>query len=678
MAPFSSLCLVASCGLLTVGGAVADNVKIEVDTTSPAESISRGLFGHNLEFTRHDLFAGLSAQLVANRKFVLTPNGTKWPYAWDNDRSFPPRWSPVGSASFVQPGYAGPHSSAIHCVVEGNGEACGVTQGTVGEGFNSGMGGGSAIPLQAGATYTARLTVRANSEKPAPVSFAVGQGVENSSILTTFMVPSDGKWHTMEANITAGYGIAEATLAVSIQDAGEFWIGAVSLMPADNFLGLRRDVIARLREIGFGGTLRFPGGCFAPFYSWHDSLLPSDARPPALTPPGYCAAVQGGVNTYTDGAEQDGLSTDEFMVLCQELGMLPSLTLALQFGTDEEIENARAWAEYVNGASDTPMGALRASRGYQEPFNVQHWYLGNEINLQDRYHNYPDDTSSVPHPSAEEYAPIAASAAKAVTASPPDGPLHLFFVGSGQAKWDGPVQRALPLGPHYSTSLHGGYDDQSALATPDDYTQAAREGATKLLAGMRDMHAELNSTVTISTDEWGYGPPWKVSHFGVAHAMYAAALVGSVVRNAAEFGVEFSNYFEVINEGGISVQPFSAELDPIGELFARYSKHQGRFRLPVTSSDTDVDTIASLDADDVLLTIANFDAAQGRTVALSVAGVASQPAQAEVLAAEALAPDAAFNKSTEELSWEAGALTLNLPAYAVAHIRVPLAAAFLV
>lgn len=669
-----------SCGLLTLIGALGDNVKIEIDTTSPAESISRGLFGHNLEFTRHDLFAGLSAQLVANRKFVLTPKGTKWPYAWDNDRSFPPRWSPLGNASIVQPGYAGPHSSAIHCAVERHGQACGVTQATVGEGFNSGMGGGSAIPLQAGAAYTARLTVRASSDQPMPVSFAVGQSSDdqNSSILTTFMVPSDGEWHTMEANITAEYGVAEATLAVSARDAGDLWIGAVSLMPADNFLGFRSDVIARLREIGFGGTLRFPGGCFAPFYSWRNALLPLDARPPALTPPGYCAAVKGGVNTYTDGAEQDGLSTDEFIALCRELDMLPSLTLSLQFGTDEEIESARAWAEYANGAPDTPMGALRASRGYQEPFNVQHWYLGNEINLQDRYHNYPEDTRSVPHPRAEEYAPIAALAANAVTTSPPNGPLHLFFVGSGNAKWDRPVQRALPPGPQYSTSLHGGYVDQSALATPDDYTQAARVGGTQLLAGMRSMRAELNSTVTISTDEWGYGPPWKVSRFGVAHAMYAAALVGSVVRNAAEFGVEFSNYFEIINEGGISVQPFSAELDPIGELFARYAQHQGRLRLPVTSGDADIDITASLDASNALITIANFDAAQGRTVALSVVGVSGQPAQAEVLAAEALAPDAAFIKSLAELPLKAGELTLNLPPYAVAHVRVPLATAFLV
>merc|ERR1712070_1060561 len=192
------------------------------------------------------------------------------------------------------------------------------------------------------------------------------------------------------------------------------------------------------------------------------------------------------------------------------------------------------------------------------------------------------------------------------------------------------------------------------------------------------MRKEINSTVTMSTGEWGYGPPWLVSKFGVAHAMYGAALIGSIVRNAAEFGVEFCNYFEVINEGGISVQPFSAELDPIGELFVRYAQHQNRLRLPVTSTDSDVDTLASLDAGHALITVANFDAAKGRAVALSVAGAAGQSVKVQVLAAKALAPDAAFNTSVSELPVEAGVLTLNMPPYAVAHMRVPLAAEFFV
>ena len=35
-------------------------------------------------------------------------------------------------------------------------------------------------------------------------------------------------------------------------------------------------------------------------------LLDADARPPIETPPGYCDAVAGGVNAYTDGMMENG------------------------------------------------------------------------------------------------------------------------------------------------------------------------------------------------------------------------------------------------------------------------------------------------------------------------------------------------------------------------------------
>lgn len=83
------------------------------------------------------------------------------------------------------------------------------------------------------------------------------------------------------------------------------------------------------------------------------------------------------MNAYTEGAVENGLSTDEFVALCQELGMEPSITLPLQFATEAELQDARDWSEYCNGGVDTKMGALRAGRGHPEPFNIQLWTLGN-------------------------------------------------------------------------------------------------------------------------------------------------------------------------------------------------------------------------------------------------------------------------------------------------------------
>merc|ERR1712166_474469 len=106
-----------------------------------------------------------------------------------------------------------------------------------------------------------------------------------------------------------------------------------------------------------------PGGCFAPFYRWKIGLLSSDLRPPIETPAKYCAAVQGGVNAYSDGMMENGIGVDDYMALVKRLQMVPSVTLRLQYGTQEEVQEAADLVEYLNGdAQTTKGGRLRALR----------------------------------------------------------------------------------------------------------------------------------------------------------------------------------------------------------------------------------------------------------------------------------------------------------------------------
>ena len=37
----------------------------------------------------------------------------------------------------------------------------------------------------------------------------------------------------------------------------------------------------------------------------------------------YCDAVAGGVNAYTDGMMENGISTDDFLALCEYVGLVP-------------------------------------------------------------------------------------------------------------------------------------------------------------------------------------------------------------------------------------------------------------------------------------------------------------------------------------------------------------------
>eukprot|EP00911_Craspedida_sp_UC1_P000382 UC1_evm1s293 len=136
-------------------------------------AVPRELLGLDLEFTRHDIWEGLAAELLANRMFALQPNGTQWPFpkgggGWGV--SWPGRWVPVGTArASIAPTdtYGGAGAGAVLC--SATKVPCGVLQTQVADGFNSGMSFGSAIVLESGRPYSLRLVLRASATAEAKV-----------------------------------------------------------------------------------------------------------------------------------------------------------------------------------------------------------------------------------------------------------------------------------------------------------------------------------------------------------------------------------------------------------------------------------------------------------------------------------------------------------------------------
>ena len=165
-----------------------ESVKVLVEARAAADApkLNDELFGWNMEVTRLNIWAGLSAQLVANRLFA-SQDGGQWV----------PRWSRIGSA-FLGPsgsgvsGHAGTYS--VHCrlplsaravwwrgttdmpvsVIHHHGQpACGVRQAAVKGGWTSATGmSGSGIALLAGRPYEARLVLRSTGG-PAHVTFSL-------------------------------------------------------------------------------------------------------------------------------------------------------------------------------------------------------------------------------------------------------------------------------------------------------------------------------------------------------------------------------------------------------------------------------------------------------------------------------------------------------------------------
>lgn len=139
--------------------------------SAPLDIVSSQLFGLDLEFTRHDLFAGLSAQLLANRLFTVQPAGESWPSPVNWGSAWPPRWTALpgpGGVNCTVCQHALPPIPPSQCMRCPDGS--GLAQATTLGGFGSSAGAfGSALGFQQGVSYTLVVVARLYTEElPVP------------------------------------------------------------------------------------------------------------------------------------------------------------------------------------------------------------------------------------------------------------------------------------------------------------------------------------------------------------------------------------------------------------------------------------------------------------------------------------------------------------------------------
>ena len=500
--------------------------------------------------------------------------------------------------------------------------------------------------------------------------------------------PSISVWQRLETTFTSPLTTPGATLSLTPTCSGPqgtvFELNATSLMPSDNFLGMRRDVVAALKGLNFSGPLRYPGGCFAPFFRWKDGLLPREIRPVVQTPAAYCDAVSGGPNAYTDGMEANGISTDEYLQLCEAIGATPAITIALQYGTPAEIQDAVDWVEYTNGNASTRWGGLREQRAREQglpatspPLRVPIWYLGNEISSQARWPNYPEEPNNMEGPpSAASYADMLRALVPAFLAVDPS--LQLSAVEGGEG-WN--EQWAAAVGPSISlTSFHGGYAS-APLATPSDFTAAAKIADAAFLPALSQLRRALTQQgaghVGISADEWGLGPPWDVGVFNTAHALYGATLLSLVIGNAAAQGIAFSNYFEPVNEGAIAVGQFSSSVTPLGQVFPLFSLHAGGARVSnaTAAACTGCDVMYTATwhvppsgGGHLQLTLVNRNAVAALVQPVFLLGAAV--AEAVTLAATGPTLNSTFVPSSASLPLQGSRVLVPVPPYSIVSVKI--------
>lgn len=125
--------------------------------------------------------------------------------------------------------------------------------------------------------------------------------------------------------------------------------------------GFRKDVLQKVQELQVP-LLRFPGGTVVKTYHWQDGIGPKSDRPKRK-------------NLIWGGTNDNRFGTAEFIEYCRQTGAEPFLVINMATGTPEEASN---WVEYCNGTGDTYWANLRRKHGYEKPFNVKYWGIGNE------------------------------------------------------------------------------------------------------------------------------------------------------------------------------------------------------------------------------------------------------------------------------------------------------------
>lgn len=625
-----------------------------IDPAKTQGSISPLLFGHNLEHTRSCIWQGLSAELVQNRKFFGKPqrNGVAldW-YAIGPRQTF---FSIEGVNTYTMRFSADVwhRSNELGCQQIYNfteGVVCGIGQEN--------------LPLQAGKPYDIRLALRVDRRITATIR-VVSQNLDQTCFETTCVVePSD--WREYSFHFQALEGYPKARLEITFDQVGNLYIGAVSLLPAENFLGMRSDVVALLKEIGCS-ILRWPGGNFAGDYRWRDGLLPVDRRAP------LSSFMQMETLPHTRGFDCHEIGIDQFISLCHEIGAEPFLTINPAW---EGPEISAAWVEYCNGSTDTYWGRLRAERGHPEPYYVKYWSLGNELGYGHM------EGPNAPAAYAKHLRPHA-EAMRAV-----DPSIELVSSGVWAGAWakDGWYTDCLAdlgdvvnhISHHHYTGVHSGLGTFAGPLSDEEFQSVVTRPSKFIMEEIEQIRSRMNTytpagrMVGISFDEWNVWYAWYRIP-GVIEGIHNASMLNVLCREAARLGVTIGCFFEPVNEGVILVEPDKAYLPAGGKVFPLIKSHMGNKLIELGTQDglADVDVTASLDdkAGKIVVTLVNRSPRDDHRICLTRKNGSFVEPEGVCLSSPDFLPASDFEQSTLSISESEDVLEFTLPKNSVARI----------
>jgi alpha-L-arabinofuranosidase len=294
--------------------------------------------------------------------------------------------------------------------------------------------------------------------------------------------------------------------------------------------GFRRDVLEDIKRLNVP-IIRYPGGNFVSGYNWLDGGGPKQDRPIVLD------KAWNSLNTNQFG-------TNEFLAWCKAVGTEPLMGLNLGTGTPEQ---AADLVEYCNVEKGTRWSDLRRKHGIADPYKIEHWCLGNEM----------DGPWQIGHMSAVEYGYKAADAARQMHYVDPS--LKLIACGSSgplmpsYLEWDREVLEqcyeyvdGLSLHRYFDNADSTKGDSAQYLAMNLSMDQQIQE--TLAVCDLVRGHKRSPKKLWLSFDEWNVwyrerrgdavnGKKTEAPHlleetYNLEDALLVGGLLNTLIRNS--------------------------------------------------------------------------------------------------------------------------------------------------
>ncbi len=225
-------------------------------------------------------------------------------------------------------------------------------------------------------------------------------------------------------------------------------------------MGFRKDVLELVKQLNVP-IVRYPGGNFLSGYDWEDGIGDRSKRPRRTE-----------LAWFT--VETNEIGIDEFQEWAKRAGT--DIMMAVNMGT-RGAADAKNLLEYCNFPGGTKYSDMRRANGFEKPFGIHNWCLGNEM----------DGPWQICHKTAEEYGRLAAETGKMMKWVDPT--IELTACGSSNSEMD-------TLYDWEETVLDHTYDIADYISLHNYYGNRDNNTAAYLACSM-DMDKFISTIVSI-------------------------------------------------------------------------------------------------------------------------------------------------------------------------------------